>query len=690
MAEEKVDFKISATDHASAAFKSAQHSLESFHGSYEKLAAVLAGAGLVLGFAESLRGIIETGDELNKASEKYGVAVESLSSLRFAAKLANVEFGDLETGLKKLSVNAAAAAGGAKEQSAAFEAMGVKVANSSGQLKATDTLLREIGEKFSSYEDGPAKAALAVELFGKSGASLIPLLNKLKESEEEAKNLGAIFSKDLAKSAEDFNDNITRMNAVLQANKLVIANDVLPWLNKMLEQMIAGRKIAGGFTDALRLFGLSNINSDNAGQKIQELQAERQKIADLIAAGAGPSKRANELTIQQIDKQLEFAKFMQRQAASALEGGDTPGERARMGLNRTQAPIVPKSAPSTAAAEKDTTFEQLKRQYDELLAKAGDLTMFEQTLNLLATDRYKKLLPNQKDEILNLAAQVDLKKEDERVQREAEQAAKSAASEELRRATAEAERLNALQLKWLDAIDVTAKYKRELVDIEELEQLGYLTADQAVSARTHVWDEQLKAQQRLVDKTEEQIDLWKDFGIAASHSLEDVLLRTHKVTDAANALATALASAYIRQSVINPLANSLPGFLKGLFPGSGNTIFPAAGASDSNITSVLATDFFGPFAGGGDFTVGGAGGTDSRLVSFRATPGERVSVRTPGQSDGGGASIDARTYIDARGANRDAVPLLVSALADHRAAIERLQSADAYRRGGPARRLMRG
>jgi hypothetical protein len=44
------------------------------------------------------------------------------------------------------------------------------------------------------------------------------------------------------------------------------------------------------------------------------------------------------------------------------------------------------------------------------------------------------------------------------------------------------------------------------------------------------------------------------------------------------------------------------------------------------------------FAQGGDFTVGGGGGTDSKLVAFKASPGERVSVRRPDQADGGGAA----------------------------------------------------
>ena len=49
----------------------------------------------------------------------------------------------------------------------------------------------------------------------------------------------------------------------------------------------------------------------------------------------------------------------------------------------------------------------------------------------------------------------------------------------------------------------------------------------------------------------------------------------------------------------------------------------------ANIAQIMAQT--PGFAFGGDFTVGGTGGTDSQLVAFRATPGERVSIRTPTQ-----------------------------------------------------------
>lgn len=52
-------------------------------------------------------------------------------------------------------------------------------------------------------------------------------------------------------------------------------------------------------------------------------------------------------------------------------------------------------------------------------------------------------------------------------------------------------------------------------------------------------------------------------------------------------------------------------------------------------SSMLAGQGLG-FATGGSFVVGGNGGTDTSLVAFRATPGEKVTIQTPGQQNSGG------------------------------------------------------
>lgn len=60
-------------------------------------AAGAAAATAAMGVA--VQGAIDHADELNKASQKAGVAVESLSRLAYAAKLSDVALGQLTGGL---------------------------------------------------------------------------------------------------------------------------------------------------------------------------------------------------------------------------------------------------------------------------------------------------------------------------------------------------------------------------------------------------------------------------------------------------------------------------------------------------------------------------------------------------------------------------------------------------------------
>lgn len=61
---------------------------------------------------------------------------------------------------------------------------------------------------------------------------------------------------------------------------------------------------------------------------------------------------------------------------------------------------------------------------------------------------------------------------------------------------------------------------------------------------------------------------------------------------------------------------------------------------DSSTGGFDATDFRG-FASGGSFKVDGSGGTDSQIVTFKATPGEVVTIATPDQAASGIASLSA-------------------------------------------------
>jgi hypothetical protein len=89
--------------------------------------------------------------------------------------------------------------------------------------------------------------------------------------------------------------------------------------------------------------------------------------------------------------------------------------------------------------------------------------------------------------------------------------------------------------------------------------------------------------------------------------------------------------------------------------------YGAFGGSGGGAYGIPGSD--GMYATGGSFTVGGSGGVDSQLVSFRASPGERVSVDRAGQSRQGNEGGNSFYFdIDARGADANVDARIEAAL----------------------------
>ena len=188
------------------------------------------------GFALAIKGQLNAADEIGKAAQKFGIPVEALSRLKYAADLSDVAFETLGTGLKKLSTNMVAAANGGKAQTAMFAALGVAVVDTEGKLRGTEDVLQDVAAQFASMPDGAEKTA-AVKLFGKAGVEMIPLLNAgktgLQAMAEEANKLGIVISADTAKSAENFNDNLTRLKATMSGLVVQITAALAPTLERL-------------------------------------------------------------------------------------------------------------------------------------------------------------------------------------------------------------------------------------------------------------------------------------------------------------------------------------------------------------------------------------------------------------------------------------------------------------------------
>lgn len=197
-------------------------------------------------FPELIKSSIDLGDQLNKASQKAGVTVEELSALRYAAKLSDVEFGDLTTSLGKLSKSIFEASDGSGKQADAFRQLGISVKDSSGGLKSAGDVMKELANRFALMQDGSQKTALAIEIFGRAGANLIPLLNQgssgIAELTREAERLGLVVGGETARQSEEFNDNINKLKESVTGLGLSIANKLLPSIVSATEGMVEWAK----------------------------------------------------------------------------------------------------------------------------------------------------------------------------------------------------------------------------------------------------------------------------------------------------------------------------------------------------------------------------------------------------------------------------------------------------------------
>lgn len=215
--------------------------LQSVVQQFSALRAAIASSAVVfasLRIVDFIGDAIEAADAAGKMAEKVGVSVEQLTALQYASNLANVSNEALQQGFKKFSQEL------------------VKAGNANADV--LEEMLK-VSDEFARMENGAYKTSRAIELFGKSGQDLIPLLNQgsaaIREQMEEAKRFGVVITQDLAASADKFRDNLDRLKAISHGVALQLANELLPDLIRLSELFLKISAEGGVVANAVGVIG---------------------------------------------------------------------------------------------------------------------------------------------------------------------------------------------------------------------------------------------------------------------------------------------------------------------------------------------------------------------------------------------------------------------------------------------------
>jgi methyl-accepting chemotaxis protein len=242
----KAAVKIQASVDGTASINGLEKSLTSLdrkadglNGTFGKMKGAAAGMSGALGalvpavaiggLATLAKGSIDAADNLNDLSQRTGVAVESLSRFGAAADDSGSSVDEVAKAMGKLSKGIVDPASKANE---ALRSIGVSATDASGKIRPMDDVMLDIADRFAKMPDGAQKTALAMELFGKSGMNLIPMLNQGRDALSQ---YNATITTEGAQAADKFNDSLNKIARVVAGpfNQAITA--LLPTITKIAE-----------------------------------------------------------------------------------------------------------------------------------------------------------------------------------------------------------------------------------------------------------------------------------------------------------------------------------------------------------------------------------------------------------------------------------------------------------------------
>lgn len=235
MAEGELNVIVKLKDEASKELKGLKGK---FGSALKGIGIGLAGAATAaVGFGvASVKAFADAGDEVQKMALRTGFSTEALSELRHALDLSGSSIEAFETGIKKMARFVDDAKQGLSTATDVMDQLGLTVADLEGLSpeEAFDKLSTAIAE----MEDPLAQQNAALELFGRAGTDLLPMLSQgaegIAEMRQEAHDLGLVFDQEAANTAAEFKDNITRLQGALQGLMNEIAKALMPALEPLI------------------------------------------------------------------------------------------------------------------------------------------------------------------------------------------------------------------------------------------------------------------------------------------------------------------------------------------------------------------------------------------------------------------------------------------------------------------------
>ena len=229
-------------EHSGTAFQKFEHQLKGIKGTLGALG-VLEAVHLFKEFGEA---VYEAGEKMFEFVERgiqtvtttallahrLGASVEGFGQLAYAARLSGVDMDSLGLALQKMQVNLGDTLLQINPALKALERLGLNATDLANMQP--DQAFKKIATAISKLPNDALKASVAVDIFGRSGATLLNVLNEGEEGinkwADEASRLGVAFSGLDASRVHEAHAAMLRVGAVVEGVANLIAIELSPYI----------------------------------------------------------------------------------------------------------------------------------------------------------------------------------------------------------------------------------------------------------------------------------------------------------------------------------------------------------------------------------------------------------------------------------------------------------------------------